>query len=117
MITIIGISVTVFVVWFLIISMSDIELKNEYCKWCYPFMRAISVLVASCPCALGLAIPSVIVITLNLAMKNSILIKTNKTFDNVLKIGSVVFDKTGTLFNKIEEISEVQLLNDNFTLP
>ena len=80
-------------------------------------MRAISVLVASCPCALGLAIPSVIVITLNLAMKNSILIKTNKTFDNVLKIGSVVFDKTGTLFNKIEEISEVQLLNDNYTLP
>jgi len=80
-------------------------------------MRAISVLVASCPCALGLAIPSVIVITLNIAMKNSILIKTNKTFDNVLKIGSVVFDKTGTLFNKIEEISEVQLLNDNYTLP
>ena len=74
-------------------------------------------LVASCPCALGLAIPSVIVITLNIAMKNSILIKTNKTFDNVLKIGSVVFDKTGTLFNKIEEISEVQLLNDNYTLP
>lgn len=116
MITIIGISVIVLFTWLFIIAMYDIDLEDEYCIWCYPFLRAISVLVASCPCALGLAIPSVIVITLNLAMKNSILIKTNRTFENVLKISSVVFDKTGTLFNKIEEISEIKLINDKFTL-
>ena len=43
--------------------------------WCFPFERAISILVASCPCALGLAVPSVVVITLNLALKSGIVVK------------------------------------------
>jgi len=67
---------------------------------------AISVLVASCPCALGLAIPCVITITLNLAMENSILIKKNSIFDKILKVKSVIFDKTGTLFTKVDKITE-----------
>lgn len=49
-------------------------------------MRSISVLVASCPCALGLAIPSVISITLNLAMKNNILIKKNSIFEKIQNV-------------------------------
>lgn len=93
------------IVWLIIVGVGTMSV-DMYCKWCFPFERAISVLVASCPCALGLAIPSVIVIALNLAMKNSILIKKNMFFEKINKVNCVVFDKTGTLFTKVEEIYE-----------
>lgn len=50
------------------------------------------------PCAIGLAIPSVLASSLNLAMKNSILIKKNSVFEKINRIKTVIFDKTGTLF-------------------
>lgn len=61
-------------VWVLLIGLDIVEI-DEYCVWCFPFERAISILVASCPCALGLAVPSVVIITLNLALKCGILVK------------------------------------------
>lgn len=64
----------VLLVWSLLIWSELVEIE-QYCVWCFPFERSISILVASCPCALGLAVPSVVVITLNLALKSGILIK------------------------------------------
>lgn len=71
------------IIWIILIAADAVEV-HDYCVYCVPFMRFISVLVASCPCALGLAIPSVIMITLNLAMNNNILIKKNTIFDKIL---------------------------------
>lgn len=61
----------------------------------------IGVLVASCPCALGLAVPTVLAISLNIAYKNGILIRKNSVFENGNKCLVVAFDKTGTLFVKV----------------
>ena len=61
-------------------------------------------LVASCPCALGLAIPSVIANILNLAIKSGILIKRTKVFEKIKNTKIVAFDKTGTLFTRINRI-------------
>lgn len=91
-------------VWVLMILTGRYENEEAFCLYCVPFERAISVLVASCPCALGLAIPSVLVITLNLAMKNQILIKKNNIFEKIHRVNCVVFDKTGTLFTNLEEV-------------
>jgi len=71
------------------------------CNICWIFERGIGVLVASCPCALGLAVPTVIAIILNLAINSGILIKNNKTFEKMKTVKKIAFDKTGTLFNKI----------------
>jgi len=109
---IIILSLATLIIWLIIIG-TDSAPIDQYCKWCFPFERAISVLVASCPCALGLAIPSVIVISLNLAMKNSILIKKNTFFEKINNVKCVVFDKTGTLFTKVEEISEYKRMGAN----
>lgn len=60
-------------------------------------LRAIAVLVISCPCAMGLATPAAIAVGLGRAAKNGILFKNAKSLEIFKSIKQVVFDKTGTL--------------------
>lgn len=59
--------------------------------------RMATVMVITCPHALGLAIPLVIAVSTSLSAKNGLLIKNRTAFENARKITTVVFDKTGTL--------------------
>mmetsp|Transcript_27776 Transcript_27776/g.24375 ORF Transcript_27776/g.24375 Transcript_27776/m.24375 type:complete len:193 (+) Transcript_27776:1208-1786(+) len=63
----------------------------------FPFERAISVLVASCPCALGTAIPMIYAIALRKALNNGVLVKETASLDDLKTIDTIVFDKTGTI--------------------
>jgi len=60
-------------------------------------MNAIAVLVISCPCAMGLATPTAVMVGLGRAAKSGILIKGGDTIEAVANTKYVVFDKTGTL--------------------
>jgi P-type Cu+ transporter len=60
-------------------------------------MRGIAVLVIACPCALGLAIPTAVVVGLGRSAKNGILLKGGSVFDKLPQIEKIIFDKTGTL--------------------
>ena len=60
-------------------------------------IRAVSVLVVSCPCAMGLATPVAIICGNTVAAKNNVLFKTAKTMEAAAKVKTVFLDKTGTL--------------------
>lgn len=69
-------------------------------------MFSVSVLVVACPCALGLATPTALMVGVGKASKNGILIQNPIVFEKADKINTVVFDKTGTL-----TIGKPQIIN------
>jgi len=71
-------------------------------------MNAIAVLVISCPCAMGLATPTAVMVGLGRAAKNGILIKGGDTIEAVAHTKFVVFDKTGTLTTGKFRINDIK---------
>jgi Cu+-exporting ATPase len=71
-------------------------------------MNAIAVLVISCPCAMGLATPTAVMVGLGRAAKNGILIKGGDTIEAVAHAKYVVFDKTGTLTTGKFSINDIK---------
>ena len=73
---------------------------------------AISVLVISCPCALGLAVPTALMVGSGRGAQMGILIKSAETLEQMASINEVVFDKTGTLTEGKPYLQHVYLADD-----
>lgn len=109
---VICLSSLVIIIWSIVISFKIADVGD--CGICWIVERGVGVLVASCPCALGLAVPSVIAIALNLAIKSGILIRKNTVFEKSKTCDIVAFDKTGTLFTRVEKIEEFYIFSERF---
>ena len=73
----------------------------------YSLLRSIAVLVIACPCALGLAIPTAVVVGVGRVAKQGVLIRGAVTLQKISEIKKIVFDKTGTLTTGKFKIKEI----------
>ena len=80
----------------------------------FSIARMATVMVITCPHALGLAIPLVVSVSTSKSAQNGLLIRNRTAFENARKTSVVVFDKTGTLTKGTFEVSRVDIHDNSF---
>lgn len=98
-------SVLTFILWYAIGGETQLP---------HAILSAVSVLVIACPCALGLATPTALMVGIGKAARKNILIKDATALENIRKVDALVIDKTGTLTVPNKNIDFTQA--DNLSL-
>jgi len=98
---VITIALVAFIAWFVIVGKPFV----------FALEASISVLVIACPCALGLATPTAIMVGTGKGAQNGILIKSAAALERAYRIETIVFDKTGTLTEGKPVVTDVLALD------
>ncbi|XP_049851358.1 uncharacterized protein LOC126325911 [Schistocerca gregaria] len=95
--TVLALSAIAFVVWFLLGAFHVFVPPNNTTSFQFALLRAISVLVITCPCAFGLATPTAVAVGTDVGAKLGIIFKGGRYLETAHRLTSICFDKTGTL--------------------
>jgi P-type Cu2+ transporter len=94
---VIGIAAVTFLVWFFI---------NPGTGLPFAFMNSIAVLVIACPCALGLATPTALIVGMGKAAEHGVLIRDAESLEAACRLDVIVMDKTGTITKGKPEVTQ-----------
>ncbi len=97
------VGVATFIVWYI---SNDLAFALE---------RMVTVMVISCPHALGVAIPLVAAISTTAAARHGLLIRNRTAFEDARKLTTIIFDKTGTLTKGSHEVQKVFSISDEYS--
>ncbi len=97
---VIGIAIATFTVWYGILGVGLAR----------ALINTVAVLVVACPCALGLATPTAIMVGMGKGAENGVLIKSGEALETTGKLDIVVFDKTGTLTQGKPMVTDIKVV-------
>ena len=118
-------SIAVFLLWFFFpdAGRNIITWGAKFIPWINPGLNRVSMaifasiatLVIACPCALGLATPTALMVSGGLGAKNGILIRNGEAIETMKEVDTIVFDKTGTLTAGKPVVTDILDLTENKT--
>lgn len=101
---VIGIAVVTFLIWYFLIPSPPVDLGGDFTR---AMIRMVAVLVIACPCALGLATPTAVMVGTGKGAELGILFRNSEALERAGNITMVVLDKTGTITKGQPAVTEV----------